>query len=289
MGAFVAQDLSPAMGVELSGFDFRQPLDGAMAEELNRLFDRHRLLLVRGQDLSGDDQLRLCRHLRTVSDDTTFVSNVEAGAFHRECELLYHSDYTFRPWPLDGISLYALEIGDGASPTRFVNTALAYAHMPEQLRERLHDLEVVMQVNIKDGDESTPIRTARLPEHAPAEWYPKATWPAIRVHPRTGDRYVVPGSHQASHFVGLTHAESDVILDELLAFLYSGDFLYEHHWAVGDLVIWDNLVLQHGRPENPATTPRTLRRVTMCEKSQDEINAGTAYSKAWRQAQAAAG
>ena len=34
---------------------------------------------------------------------------------------------------------------------------------------------------------------------------------------------------------------------------------YEHCWRPGDLLIWDNLTIQHARPE-PNDVPRTLRR-----------------------------
>jgi hypothetical protein len=50
-------------------------------------------------------------------------------------------------------------------------------------------------------------------------------------------------------------------LQALFALLYRPDNVYEHHWREGDLVFWDNLALQHGRP--PLTQPgeRTLRRM----------------------------
>ena len=37
--------------------------------------------------------------------------------------------------------------------------------------------------------------------------------------------------------------------------------MYEHHWRNGDLVIWDNVALQHARPPIADGTRRTLRRV----------------------------
>ena len=35
---------------------------------------------------------------------------------------------------------------------------------------------------------------------------------------------------------------------------------YEHPWEVGDLIVWDNLALQHGRRDFPNGERRSLRR-----------------------------
>jgi taurine dioxygenase len=61
---------------------------------------------------------------------------------------------------------------------------------------------------------------------------------------------------------GLDPQESEELLEALFAHLYRSEFIYEHHWRQGDLVCWDNIALQHARPnvqiEGPA---RTLRKV----------------------------
>ena len=59
--------------------------------------------------------------------------------------------------------------------------------------------------------------------------------------------------------VGVPRAESDALLAEIYAHLYADEAVYEHRWLPGDLVIWDNLSVQHARPE-PNDQPRTLRR-----------------------------
>jgi alpha-ketoglutarate-dependent taurine dioxygenase len=40
---------------------------------------------------------------------------------------------------------------------------------------------------------------------------------------------------------------------------------YEHEWREGDLVVWDNLALQHSRRAIPLSRgERTFRRVAVC-------------------------
>jgi len=56
--------------------------------------------------------------------------------------------------------------------------------------------------------------------------------------------------------------ESEPFLEELFAVLYATDTQIHHSWQSGDLVAWDNLAVQHGRPNVTEQGPtRTLRKV----------------------------
>jgi alpha-ketoglutarate-dependent taurine dioxygenase len=55
--------------------------------------------------------------------------------------------------------------------------------------------------------------------------------------------------------------ESDELIDALLDHMYAPGKEIAHHWRQGDLVIWDNLTLQHARPNVATGGPvRTLRK-----------------------------
>jgi len=47
--------------------------------------------------------------------------------------------------------------------------------------------------------------------------------------------------------------------------LYQPETVYAHEWREGDLVIWDNIALQHARAQVLPDTRRTLRRVLVNE------------------------
>ena len=62
--------LNPHIGVEVSGLDLKRPIDGATAAALRGALNEHLLLLLRGQDVSADEQNEFGRvfgevHLRT--------------------------------------------------------------------------------------------------------------------------------------------------------------------------------------------------------------------------------
>ena len=63
------------------------------------------------------------------------------------------------------------------------------------------------------------------------------------------------------HCCKQSEEESDALLAELFSYLYADDAVYEHSWQADDLVVWDNLALQHARGA-VGEGARTLQRVT---------------------------
>jgi alpha-ketoglutarate-dependent taurine dioxygenase len=272
--------LSDAAGVEIIGADLTQPLPDSDAAALKALFERHRLLLFRGQYLTDEQHVRACNYVLPALPNPGFVSNTEVKGFDRDCLLLFHSDFAFTAYPLLGISLHAQEIAPNAAPTRFCNTQKAYEAMPSPLRERMESLQVLMLANTVDGREDIAARTIRVPDDAPRDRYIRIVRPVISEHRVTHTPFILASEQQASHFDGLSLAESDQLLAELFGHMYRDEFVYDHDWAEGDLIVWDNLTLQHGRRANPGTVRRCLRKVMMNEKTQAEVLAGTVYAPA---------
>ena len=66
---------------------------------------------------------------------------------------------------------------------------------------------------------------------------------------------------QTDSIVGLDEPSSEALLAELWSELYAPTNVYTHHWRVGDLVVWDNIAVQHARDDVVGGSGRTLRRV----------------------------
>ena len=275
--------LSPAFGVEVHGVNLDRGLDADEAATLLRLFDEHSLLIFRDQDISANDQVDVCRALRPVVEPHAWVSNVEPG-FHPEGELLCHSDFAFTPSPMLGLSLYAIEIADGAAPTKFASNARAARRLPDSLRARVQGLEVVHLIDSVNGRDNVRTRACDVGgDEAPADLFPRFARPVIWKHPVTGVELLFVLEQQASHFVGWSCEASDELLDALFAVVYEPTNVYEHEWRVGDLAVWDNLALQHGRRANPNTVRRSLRRVTMNTVTTADLIAGSGFDPVRRQ------
>ena len=77
----------------------------------------------------------------------------------------------------------------------------------------------------------------------------------MKVHPATGRPALYIGRH-AYGIPGLSEAESEALLDELLTFACQPPRVYHHDWQVGDLVVWDNrCVLHRASPLEPRPAP----------------------------------
>lgn len=277
------QPLDGPIGVEVEGVDLTEPLAVGEVDDLRRLFRQHRLLLFRNVEFGEPDQLRLCGYLGPVVDPIAWVSNVRAG-FHPEGRLAFHSDYAFTENPMLGLSLYAMELDSDASPTFFASSEQAYAKLPDDLRAQLADLNIVQVANTvgaRDGDR------VRLDDFggdaASRDRFPRSRRRAIWPHPIDSSPIVFVMEQQASHFDGWSCDASDSLLQATFDVLYAPDNVYAHEWRVGDFIVWDNIALQHGRPANPNTVRRSLRRVAINTVTTADLIAGTGFDPAWRE------
>jgi alpha-ketoglutarate-dependent taurine dioxygenase len=91
---------------------------------------------------------------------------------------------------------------------------------------------------------------------------PTRTTPVALPHPHTGDTVLYVSQQMTREIAGLSPAESEELLEELFDHLYRAESIYEHDWRTHDLVAWDNIAVQHARPNVTLEGPvRTLRKV----------------------------
>jgi alpha-ketoglutarate-dependent taurine dioxygenase len=264
--------LSSALGVEVLGLDLRrEPID-AYGSRLLRLVAEEHLVVVRGQELALEDQIRILRLFGAVDDElgdgmpSYYVSNARADGHLGEVELLFHSDWTWTPAPVVVASLYAEEITGPCVPTRFANTARAYARLPDGLKARIAPLRAVhlsYRPTVIEEGYSTRRRLPDLPPDVTFAEAPHTTQPVVAADPLSGEPVLFVNSFYTSHIVDLPLDESESLLADLFERLQAADNVYPHAWAQGDLVVWDNFAVQHARPPFQGSgARRTLRRVS---------------------------
>jgi taurine dioxygenase len=147
-------------------------------------------------------------------------------------------------------------VAPGVSGTRFANGLRAYERMPQRLRDRIDALNALHVM------ERVPTRPNRLTDMLPGD---QCTMHPVVGHQKGTNRpYLFVNQAMAALVVGLSQAESDQLLDESFSYLYADGAIYEHAWHNGDIVIWDNLAVQHARGKLSAD-PRTLQRVTIAK------------------------
>ena len=223
----------------------------------------YHLLLFRDPDLAAEDQIRLVEALELVPDEWTngdrfgFLSNQLAVAPNdgQHNAYLFHSDLMWKDQPINSISLYAMVIPEEPAPTIFASGVGAAADLPQDLRARVEDQEGLFLIDFTGGDK-------RYSEETASPEAPRAIQKVLYDDPISEQPSLVVDSLFFDKLVGWDRDESEELRAELHSYLYVPTNLYQHDWQVGDLVIWNNVALQHARPELPPTGERTHRRVS---------------------------
>lgn len=258
-GPLAARPIAGApFGIEVD-VDLSRPLSDEQQAALRRLYRRDGLILVRGQTLSMDAQLDACSVLGPVMRDSRenyLVSNVHADGLLGDMELLFHNDVPYVPAPYLGGSLHALEVDEGVSATRFASGMLGYETLPAELKARV-DGRMALHIKGRGVGQRT-----RLTDLSPGDNC--AVHELVGRQRETGRPYLFACVEMTGLVIGLGEPESEALLEELFDHLYRPEAVYEHHWQVGDIVIWDNLAVQHAR-SRVAGGRRTLQRVTIAE------------------------
>jgi taurine dioxygenase len=262
MAQFEVCNLIHAFGAVISGFNLARPFDDESRDALRRIFDDRGALVFRGLDIEAVDQDRLCRMLcggneqEAGTADPKYVSNTEKGGAAPYGRLLFHADQMWFSDPSRVLSLYGQKVESGAATTSLASGVAAWERLPAALRVRVENLEalhVTGTVFSRGGDDL--LRAHRKQDVSTIK-------PALIKHPHTGKPVLYVSQQTTRQLVGFEPEESEVLLQELFSYLYAPDMVYEHVWQDGDLLVLDNIALQHARSNVELHGPkRTLRKV----------------------------
>ncbi len=246
----------PVLGVELD-CDLSLPLAREQSDELVRLLWEHSLLLVRGQHLSMERQREICSLAGPIllrTGETGYMSAMPDQEITLS-ELTWHADAAYTESPFDALSLHALDVIEDASSTRFVSAEQALASLPESLRQRLNGRRVEM---ISPTYEALAGRTCDQP-HPTAQ--KRGDMPTIYRNPHNGRDCLWVSELQAACINDMDWEASRDLLHETYDHLYRPEHVFEHRWRNGDIIIWDNIALQHARGSLKGCGRRVLQRV----------------------------
>ena len=245
--------LHASLGVEVLDFDLRGTPGDAELAALREAYDEHQLVLFRGEDrLSPERQVEISGWFGKVAthfDGKMHIVLSNENAFGRD-RLPFHSDYTFSDAPFLGISLHAAALPAGGTTTSFVSGVHGWASLPAERQAELAGLTL----RHREGPAMTGAARDLAFDH-----------PLRLVHPKTGKPILFATEYHASRIHQLAPEESDRLIAEMFAHLYDDRHVYVHHWQPYDLLVWDNLAIQHARTEQAdlASGQRDMQRVTL--------------------------
>jgi taurine dioxygenase len=152
--------------------------------------------------------------------------------------------------------------GKSVGETQFRNMHAAYDELPDELKYKLegrsatHDFEKFWDVmRQRPGS-----RRAALTEEQKRK-KPPVSQPLVRIHPITERKVLYANPGYTMWIDGMDKHESGTILDYLFRHQERADFLYAHRWAVGDVLMWDNIGTVHNAvADYMPHEPRYMRR-----------------------------
>jgi taurine dioxygenase len=268
--------LSPALGAEISGVDLRQDLPAETVAAIIDAWHEHLVILFRDQELTEDDQIRFARHFGALQkrtrppeaineyghtkypELTMLVSNIRdngklIGSLP-DGEMHFHSDQCYLEKPAAGTFLYAIEVPSVGGDTLFLNMYKAYETLPADVKARI-DGRKALNAYLYDS-------TTRSVNGAKVDFtaHPHHVQPIVRTHPATKRKALYVNRLMTFTVEGLDDDDGTALLNALFDHMEQDNFIYAHHWRVGDLVLWDNRCTLHARTDFSDRERRMLRR-----------------------------
>ena len=274
--------LHPVLAAEASGVNLSKPLAPAQLKEIVAGMDKYAVLVFRGQQLDEDQQIAYAKQfgpldlgLRKIRkgqphrfkyDELADISNVQADGkvaprdhakiVNNIANQLWHSDSSFQKPAARYSMLHAVVIPAKGGETEFADLRAAYDALPKDLKKTVAGLQAehhALHSRLMMGD------TGYTEEQMKA--IPPAVWPLVRTHAGSGRKLLFVGIH-ATHIVGMTVPEGRMLLMDLIEHATQREFVYQHHWRVGDLVMWDNRAVVHRGRRFDLSERREMRRAT---------------------------
>jgi taurine dioxygenase len=265
-----AVTLSEVLGARLVDFDITRPLSEDEQAQLRRIFQEHHLLLVRGQDVTEEDQNRFVRSFGPIHRSqatgglAAYVTNGDQRVVGvGTTELLWHNDGTYGAHPGIATSLWAEDVEPGAAPTWFTNAVRVLDNLPAELRRRIEPLQALHMKDTKVERTNRRWREVEIELDAEPGRYASYVHPIVYQPPHLDVQTILVNELQTSHVVDLPKDEGEAVLQELFSRLYDRAVVYSHEWQPNDVIIWDNLALQHCRPTEMGAPRRHLRRQSL--------------------------
>ena len=269
--AFTIRPLSSAIGAEAVGFDPRHFTDDDR-DALQKAWLKHLVMLIRATPVLSDDefvafmsrmgQIENARKLSPLSTriEVMIISNIRengelVGALP-DGELSFHFDRAHQKKPTRATALHAIEIPDKGGETCFANMYSAYETLPDTIKQKIAGRS---GLNTYDYGATSREKKNLTPDA------PSAIHPLVRTIPETGRQSLFVARLMTDQIIGLPEDESAALLTAISDHCEQPQFIYQHRWTVGDIVMWDNRCSTHARMDFDGSQRRLMKRIALAD------------------------
>src|SRR6266542_6416344 len=267
--------LSKHIGAQIRGLDLREKPDEETIRAVYRAWLDHLVIVFPGQTLSQEDLLRVTGYfgeLGELSRPTKYfpkgysrllpgimlISNIREndepiGALP-DGEMMFHHDMIHAEVPSKATLLYSVEIPSTGGNTLFASGYAAYDTLDPAVRNKLEGRKAIHHYNygsVQRGDSKG------------TEAFGECNHPVFRTHEDTGRKAVYVNRLMTVGVEGMPEEESEPLLGAVFDHAEKKEFVYEHVWRLGDLLLWDNRCSSHARTDLPSTERRLMLRTTV--------------------------
>lgn len=274
--ALQLRPLGKALGTEALGVDL-STLDDATFAAITHAFAEHPVLVFRKQRLTAENLAAFGRRFGTPRihslvkyrypgvPEVSWLRNVDdAGKvdwYGVKRATDWHTDSTYEEvLPLVAM-LHALEVPSEKGGTIFADMCAAYDALPQAMQQRLATLTGLH--GRTDGPAGARLYNPAEEMRMTDKQYEEQRRPAVIPHPVTERPILFVNPMHVHGFDGMPKDEAWGLIEELARHATQEQFVYYHHWQVGDLLIWDERRTMHrgagdANPEERRVMMRTI-------------------------------
>jgi taurine dioxygenase len=267
--------LTPHIGAEVRGVDLRERPDDATIAAIYQAWLDHLVLVFPQQTLSQEDLIRVTGYFGELGElgrppkyfpkgyskilpGIMMISNIREngepiGALP-DGEMMFHHDMIHAPIPSKATLLYAVEIPSAGGNTLFASGYAAYETLDPVLRQKLEGRLAQHHYNYGSTQRGDSRGT---------EAFGECMHPVFRTNEDNGRKAVYVNRLMTVGVSGMAQGESARLLEKVFDHAEKREFVYEHVWRLGDLLLWDNRCSSHARTDFPSNERRLMLRTTV--------------------------
>jgi len=252
--------LSKHIGAEIRGLDLHDKPDDETIKAIYRAWLDHLVIVFPDQRLEQEDLVRVTGYFGQMGmprrpprffpkgysrllPGIMLISNI------RENGAPIHSEM-----PDKATLLYSVEIPDSGGHTLFASGYAAYDTLAPAVRDKLGGRKAIHHYNYG---------STRKGDNKGTEAFGECIHPVFRTNEDTRRKAVYVNRLMTVGIVDMPKEESDPLLKAVFDHAEKKEFVYEHVWRVGNLLLWDNRCSSHARTDFPSTQRRLMWRTTV--------------------------
>jgi taurine dioxygenase len=264
------------LGAEIRGVDLSRRLDDATFAAIERAYDEYGVIFFRGQSITPAHQVAFTRRFGEIAfnifgerwsvpgtPEIVVLSNITENGQPtgvRRAGENWHSDMCYTARPPRGTVLYAIETpelnGLPLGDTEFASAAAAWDALPDAMKRTLEGRRAVF--DFQGRKRSFPPTQVEIDRHPPVRH------PIVRNHPSTGRKCLYVMRDDCTGIDGIERDDAEALIAALADHIVKPAFVYLHQWRPGDLLMWDNCMVQHRAIQDYDMPQRRLmHRTTM--------------------------